>query len=107
MLEALILWQLVSSRNESRAQRGQPAPGTDFFVGLLWVSFLITMFIWPVNAVYRAKLLGKRKPIGIALASITVIFVGLGAPEAYFVIGFFWACGELANCMDKAERGAR
>lgn len=103
MLEALILWQLVSARNESRAQRGYN-PEENFVVFMLAVSFLITIFIWPVNAVYRFGLMKKnRVPVGITVALVTMTFIGLGAPAFYVIVGFFWACGEMAAWMSRND----
>jgi hypothetical protein len=104
MIEALILWQIVGARSDERVRRQDRPDGYSFYVGMVAVAFIFTIFAWPVNAIYRTGLLRWNKYIAIFLAVSVYALIATGAPVFFLGIGFLWACCELAAWMERQER---
>jgi hypothetical protein len=101
MFEALILWQIVGARQDARRQeRAQRPPGQGTYEFLVFVAFALTIFIWPINAMNRIGLWKRSKAASYVVALLMFVFLGIGAPTVYFIIGFIWACLELAIWID-------
>lgn len=99
MLEAFILWQVVQARRDIN-RRERPA-GQDAIVVILFLQFLVTMFIWPVNATYRLGLWRLNKAVALTVASLVIIFLGIGATAVYLLVGIVWGGFEAAAWISK------
>jgi hypothetical protein len=99
MLEALILWQVVQARRDINRQ--ERLAGQDVLTVLLFIQFLITMFIWPVNATYRLGLWRLNKAVAISVACLVMIFLGIGATAIYLLVGIVWGGFEAAAWISK------
>jgi hypothetical protein len=103
VIESLILWQVVGARADERRMRGTNPTGQGSFELLILVAFLLTIFIWPVTAVYRTGLMKTSRPAAITVATLITVILFLGAAPTYVLIGFFWACFELALWINRNE----
>ena len=99
MLEAFILWQVVQARRDIN-RRERPA-GQDVIVVLVFLQFLVTMFIWPINATYRLGLWRLNKAVALTVASLVIIFLGIGATAVYLLVGIVWGGFEAAAWISK------
>lgn len=100
MLEAFILWQVVQARREAAARETRPEGLTALEI-VLFLRWLVTVFIWPVNATYRFGLWKLNKAVAISVAVVVIIFFGLAEPAIYLLAGVMWASFEAAAWISK------
>jgi hypothetical protein len=112
MLEALLLWNVVGVRRDARRQdrvyhleqNGDPTGAAQgMYTFGVFIRFIATMFLWPFAAAYRTGFFKKTPQLALWTCICFSLVFGFGALPIYGLIGFLWACGELAAWMVREE----